>query len=102
MSKQEIVGDTCAPSLIVINMTIDKLDTEVSLIIKLPEAIQARSKLKWSGRAKHCMAQLKACVSTVLLGRTGGTLPRKMYKFDALKSLLRPSGSKNRTVAETT
>ena len=63
---------------------------------------QARSKLKWSGRAKHCMAQLKACVSTVLLGGTGGTPPRKMYKFDALKSLLRPSGSKNRTVAETT
>ena len=36
---------------------------------------QAWSKLKWSGRAKHCMAQLKACVSTVLLGGSGSMPP---------------------------
>ena len=36
--------------------------------------MQARSKLKWSGKAKHCMAQLKV---RVLLGGSGGMPPGK-------------------------
>ena len=40
-------------------------------------SVQARSKQKWSGRAKHCMAQLKVCASTVLLGGSGGMPPQE-------------------------